>query len=202
MFREDEICADINLTPRRWLSALIVIGDQPFCKALLVNSGLSPWHGQRPQAWQTGPRYMWSTFSWRQHRSQAPKRERPIISKLSMGKVIGEGATSKIHEGRFKGGAVAVKALKKRIPEEIRTLAAEYTVLKKLHHPNIIQPIASIFNEYLGLLVLPMCGGGFALVHPKRADLVFKFAAFSFWHAVSFVTHAKSDVVPFGCEAR
>ncbi|CAE7613807.1 CIPK5 [Symbiodinium sp. CCMP2592] len=132
-----------------------------FLVAFAVMICLNPWHGRLRQEGQPGPRYMWSTFSWRQHRSPGAatqKRERPTISKLSMGKVVGEGATSKIHEGRFKGRAVAVKALKKRSPEEIQTLAAEYTVLKKLHHPNIIQAVASVCNEYLGLLVLPMCG--------------------------------------------
>ena len=133
-----------------------------FLVTLIVLTCLNPWHGRHPPGWQTGPRYMWSTFSWRQHRCQVPplqNKNARSSANLPWENSLGrEGATSIIHEGRLKGRTVAVKALKKRSPEEIRALTGEHTVLRKLHHPNIIQPIACICNEYMGLLALPMCG--------------------------------------------
>ena len=54
----------------------------------------------------------------------------------------------------------AAKALEKRSPEEICSLAAEFACLKRIVHPNIFQPITSTCSDYMGLLVLPLCKEG------------------------------------------
>lgn len=130
-----------------------------------------------------------------------PKQERPIISKPSVGKFVGEGGCHFHHPRRStqrphgcRGGIEKAKSRRNSDVDRGAHCLAE--AASSEHHPANRLHLQRVH----GAPGVAHVRGGLALVHPTQADLVFKFAAFSCWHAVSFVMRSQAlchlDVEP------
>ena len=82
-----------------------------------------------------------------------------------LGKVLGEGTFGKVRLGThtLSGEKAAIKILEKsriKSQKDVERISREIRILKKLHHPNVIQLYEIIENDMSLFLVMEYCPGG------------------------------------------
>lgn len=92
---------------------------------------------------------------------------------LELIKLIGEGTTSTVYEGRLRGCTVAVKEIRVHPCQDsfdvaiIQSVQRELRVLSRVQHPNILRFVGLVVESMPLRLVLEYCAGGslFELLH-------------------------------------
>nr|CCA23310.1 protein kinase putative [Albugo laibachii Nc14]CCA24354.1 protein kinase putative [Albugo laibachii Nc14] len=84
------------------------------------------------------------------------------VSDLELGRVIGQGAFGKVHEGRWRGRAVAIKVL---ICQDLRhdimkELESEVRIMSVLRHPNICRLLGACMDPQHRALVVELSQRG------------------------------------------
>ncbi|KAH3732570.1 protein kinase [Pelomyxa schiedti] len=111
-----------------------------------------------------------------QRRLDHLKNERPNwqidFSELELQDQIGEGGFGRVFRGRWRGTEVAVKTLKggdTASPQEIAIFSKEVSILRSLHHPQLVLFLGASIAPVLAMVSEFMVGGSlFDLLYKKR----------------------------------